>query len=241
MTPARSTPRPALAVAAALVLLAGCATGPDADPKDPLEPLNRGVYRFNDAIDTAVLKPAATAYVDITPSPVRTGVNNFFSNLGDLWSAVNAGLQLRPRETADNLLRFGVNTVLGFGGLLDIAGEAGIPRTRIDFGQTLGRWGVPPGAYVVLPFFGPSTVRDTGGLVVDWEGDLVDHVNHIPTRNSLYALRVVDTRAGLLRAGELFEGAALDKYSLMRDFYLGRRQRQIDDMIDKGIGTGDGE
>ncbi|MGX5649395.1 MULTISPECIES: VacJ family lipoprotein [Hydrogenophaga] len=241
MTPARSTPRPALAVAAALVLLAGCATGPDADPKDPLEPLNRGVYRFNDAIDTAVLKPAATAYVDITPSPVRTGVNNFFSNLGDLWSAVNAGLQLRPRETADNLLRFGVNTVLGFGGLLDIAGEAGIPRTRIDFGQTLGRWGVPSGAYVVLPFFGPSTVRDTGGLVVDWEGDLVDHVNHIPTRNSLYALRVVDTRAGLLRAGELFEGAALDKYSLMRDFYLGRRQRQIDDMIDKGIGTGDGE
>lgn len=241
MTPARSTPRPALAVAAALVLLAGCATGPDADPKDPLEPLNRGVYRFNDAIDTAVLKPVATAYVDITPSPVRTGVNNFFSNLGDLWSAVNAGLQLRPRETADNLLRFGVNTVLGFGGLLDIAGEAGIPRTRIDFGQTLGRWGVPPGAYVVLPFFGPSTVRDTGGLVVDWEGDLVDHVNHIPTRNSLYALRVVDTRAGLLRAGELFEGAALDKYSLMRDFYLGRRQRQIDDMIDKGIGTGDGE
>ncbi|NCT96801.1 MAG: VacJ family lipoprotein [Comamonadaceae bacterium] len=241
MTPARSTPRPALAVAAALVLLAGCATGPDADPKDPLEPLNRGVYRFNDAIDTAVLKPVATAYVDITPSPVRTGVNNFFGNLGDLWSAVNAGLQLRPRETADNLLRFGVNTVLGLGGLLDIAGEAGIPRTRIDFGQTLGRWGVPPGAYVVLPFFGPSTVRDTGGLVVDWEGDLVDHVNHIPTRNSLYALRVVDTRAGLLRAGELFEGAALDKYSLMRDFYLGRRQRQIDDMIDKGIGTGDGE
>lgn len=241
MTPARSTPRPALAVAAALVLLAGCATGPDADPKDPLEPLNRGVYRFNDAIDTAVLKPVATAYVDITPSPVRTGVNNFFSNLGDLWSAVNAGLQLRPRETADNLLRFGVNTVLGFGGLLDIAGEAGIPRTRIDFGQTLGRWGVPPGAYVVLPFFGPSTVRDTGGLVVDWEADLVGHVDHIPTRNSLYALRAVDTRAGLLRAGELFEGAALDKYSLMRDFYLGRRQRQIDDMIDKGIGTGDGE
>lgn len=241
MTPARSTPRPALAVAAALVLLAGCATGPDADPRDPLEPLNRGVYRFNDAIDTAVLKPVATAYVDITPSPVRTGVNNFFSNLGDLWSAVNAGLQLRPRETADNLLRFGVNTVLGFGGLLDIAGEAGIARTRIDFGQTLGRWGVPPGAYVVLPFFGPSTVRDTGGLVVDWQGDLVDHVDHIPTRNSLYALRVVDTRAGLLRAGELFEGAALDKYSLMRDFYLGRRQRQIDDMIDKGIGTGDGE
>lgn len=241
MTTPRFTPRPALAAAAALVLLAGCATGPDANPKDPLEPFNRGVYRFNDAVDTAVLKPVATAYVDITPSPVRTGVSNFFGNLGDLWSAVNAGLQLRPRETADNLMRFGVNTVLGFGGLLDIASEAGIERTRIDFGQTLGRWGVPSGAYLVLPFFGPSTVRDTGGLAVDTLGDPVGHVDHVPSRNSLYALRVVDTRAGLLRAGELFDDAALDKYSFMRDFYLGRRQRQIDDMIDKGIGLGDGE
>lgn len=241
MTTPRFTPRPALAAAAALVLLAGCATGPDANPKDPLEPFNRGVYRFNDAVDTAVLKPVATAYVDITPSPVRTGVSNFFGNLGDLWSAVNAGLQLRPRETADNLMRFGVNTVLGFGGLLDIASEAGIERTRIDFGQTLGRWGVPSGAYLVLPFFGPSTVRDTGGLVADSAADPVGHVDHVPSRNSLYALRVVDTRAGLLRAGELFNDAALDPYSFMRDFYLGRRQRQIDDMIDKGIGLGDGE
>ena len=241
MTTPRFTHRPALAAAAALVLLAGCATGPDANPKDPLEPFNRGVYRFNDAVDTAVLKPVATAYVDITPSPVRTGVNNFFGNLGDLWSAVNAGLQLRPRETADNLLRFGVNTVLGFGGLLDIASEAGIERTRIDFGQTLGRWGVPSGAYLVLPFFGPSTVRDTGGLVADSAADPVGHVDHIPSRNSLYALRVVDTRAGLLRAGELFNDAALDPYSFMRDFYLNRRQRQIDDMIDKGIGLGDGD
>ncbi|AOS77887.1 MULTISPECIES: MlaA family lipoprotein [Hydrogenophaga] len=241
MTTPRFTPRPALAAAAALALLAGCATGPDANPKDPLEPFNRGVYRFNDAVDTAVLKPVATAYVDITPSPVRTGVNNFFGNLGDLWSAVNAGLQLRPRETADNLLRFGVNTVLGFGGLLDIASEAGIERTRIDFGQTLGRWGVPSGAYLVLPFFGPSTVRDTGGLVADSAADPVGHVDHIPSRNSLYALRVVDTRAGLLRAGELFNDAALDPYSFMRDFYLNRRQRQIDDMIDKGIGLGDGD
>lgn len=241
MTTPRFTPRPALAAAAALVLLAGCAAGPDANPKDPLEPFNRGVYRFNDAVDTAVLKPVATAYVDITPSPVRTGVSNFFGNLGDLWSAVNAGLQLRPRETADNLMRFGVNTVLGFGGLLDIASEAGIERTRIDFGQTLGRWGVPSGAYLVLPFFGPSTVRDTGGLVADSAADPVGHVDHVPSRNSLYALRVVDTRAGLLRAGELFNDAALDPYSFMRDFYLGRRQRQIDDMIDKGIGLGDGE
>ena len=222
----------AAAFALAAALLAGCASGPDANPRDPLEPFNRGVQRFNDAADEAVFKPVATAYVDVTPSPVRTGVNNFFSNLGDLWSAVNAGLQLRPRESTENLMRFGINTVLGFGGLLDIAGEAGIPRTRIDFGQTMGRWGVPPGPYVVLPLLGPSTVRDTGGLVVDSYGDLVGEVKHVPTRNSLYSLRIVDTRAQLLRASNLLEDAALDKYSFTRDFYLNRRQRQIEDMIE---------
>ena len=240
-TPRRPTTRLALPLALSLSLLAGCATGPDANPKDPLEPFNRSVYRFNDAIDTAVLKPVAETYVKVAPSPVRTGVHNFFGNLGDLWSAVNAGLQLRPKETADNLLRFSVNTVLGLGGLLDIASEAGIPRTRIDFGQTLGRWGVPSGAYLVLPFMGPSTVRDTGAGFVDAWGDPVLYVDHVPSRNSLYGLRIVDGRASLLRAGELFDEAALDRYSLMRDFYLGRRERQIDDMIDKGIGTGDGE
>lgn len=239
--PRRTPTRLALPLALSLALLAGCATGPDANPRDPLEPFNRSVYRFNDALDTALLKPVAETYVKVAPSPVRTGVNNFFGNLGDLWSAVNAGLQLRPKETADNLLRFSVNTVLGLGGLLDIASEAGIPRTRIDFGQTLGRWGVPSGAYLVLPFFGPSTVRDTGAGVVDAYGDPVNHVDHVPSRNSLYALRVVDTRANLLRAEQILDGAALDRYSLLRDFYLGRRQRQIDDMIDKGIGTGDGE
>jgi phospholipid-binding lipoprotein MlaA len=230
----------ALAAVALAGLLAGCATGPDADPRDPLEPFNRGVQRFNDTVDDAVLKPVAQGYVAVTPSPVRTGVSNFFSNLGDLWSAVNAGLQLRPRETAENLMRFSVNTVLGFGGLLDIASEAGIPRTRIDFGQTMGRWGVPAGPYLVLPLMGPSSVRDGLGTVVDAEGDLVRQVDHVPTRNSLYGLRIVDTRAQLLSATNLLEEAALDKYSFTRDLYLNRRQRQIDDMIDKGIGLGDG-
>ncbi|MBL0943162.1 MAG: VacJ family lipoprotein [Hydrogenophaga sp.] len=231
--------RPALA-ATALVALGGCATGPDADPRDPLEPFNRQVQRFNDAADEAVFKPVATAYVKVTPSPVRTGVNNFFSNLGDLWSAVNAGLQLRPRESGENLMRFGVNTVLGFGGLLDIASEAGIPRSRIDFGQTMGRWGVPSGPYVVWPLLGPSTARDSVGMVADAAGDPVAYVDHVPTRNSLYALRIVDTRAQLLRASNLLDDAALDKYSFTRDFYLSRRQTQINDMIDKGIGLGNG-
>jgi phospholipid-binding lipoprotein MlaA len=239
-TPHRAAPVRLALAGVAVAALAGCATGPDADPRDPLEPMNRGVQRFNDAVDEAVFKPVARGYVSVTPSPVRTGVSNFFGNLGDLWSSVNAGLQLRPRETAENLMRFSVNTVLGFGGLLDIAGEAGIPRTRIDFGQTMGRWGVPSGPYVVLPLLGPSTARDSAGLLVDAEGDLLGYVDDVPTRNSLYALRIVDTRAQLLGATNLLEGAALDKYSFTRDFYLNRRQRQIDEMIDKGIGLGDG-
>ncbi len=218
-----------LAGAAALVLaLTGCATGPDANPQDPLEPFNRTVSSFNDTVDDAVLKPVATAYQTVTPSPVRTGVNNFFGNLRDLYSALNALLQARPKVALENFMRFNLNTFLGLGGVLDIASEAGIPRTTLDFGHTLGRWGVPSGAYVVLPFFGPSSVRDSAGLVVDTYGDPVAGVDHVPTRNSLYTLRVVDTRAGLLRAGNLLEGAALDKYSFTRDAYLQRRQSQVE-------------
>lgn len=222
-------------------LLAGCATGPDANPRDPLEPFNRGMYRFNDAVDTAVVKPVATAYVEVAPQPVRTGVNNFFSNLGDLWSTFNAMFQLRPKEAGENLMRFSVNTVFGLGGLLDIASEAGIPRTKIDFGQTMGRWGVPSGPYVVLPFLGPSSVRDTTGLVVDLAADPLNQLDNKANRNALWALEVVDIRAGLLGASNVLEEAALDKYSFTRDLYLNRRQSQIDRMIDKGIGIDDGE
>lgn len=229
------------ALAVILSMGAGCATGPDANPRDPLEPLNRSVYKFNDALDTAVLKPVATAYQTVTPSPVRTGVSNFFANLADLWSSVNAGLQLRPREATENLMRFSMNTVLGLGGVIDIATEMGIPRTRLDFGHTLGRWGAPAGPYLVLPLFGPSSVRDGTGLVVDGYGDLVGSVDHVPTRNSLNALRVVDGRANLLRASRMLEDSGMEPYSFVRDLYLNRRQTQIDDMIDKGIGIGDGQ
>jgi phospholipid-binding lipoprotein MlaA len=217
-----------ICLATALSVLGGCATGPQANPNDPFEPFNRGVTRFNDGLDDAVLKPVATAYRDTVPSPVRTGVHNFFGNLRDAWSAVNALLQARPREAAENFMRFNVNTFLGLGGLLDIASEMGIERTTLDFGHTLGRWGVPAGPYLVLPFFGPSSVRDATGLLADRQGDLVvQGVDHVPTRNTLYGVRVVDTRAGLLRAGELLEDAALDKYSFTRDAYLQRRQSQI--------------
>jgi len=224
-------------VALVLALLAGCASGPGAQPHDPLEPLNRGVSDFNDAVDSAVLKPVATAYRDVTPDLVRTGVSNFFENLRDVWSSINAGLQLRPKEATENILRFGINTAFGFGGILDIASEMGIERTRLDFGQTLGRWGVPAGPYLVLPFFGPSSVRDAAGFSVESRGDLVWELDSMSARNSLYALRAVETRANLLRATSMLEGAALDKYSFTRDIYLQRRQSQIEDLIDQGVGV----
>lgn len=201
---------------------------------DPLEPINRGVYRFNDTLDRAVFKPVATVYRDYVPGLLRTGVSNFFGNLGDVWSLANNALQLKPQGTAETVMRLGVNTLFGLGGLLDIASEAGIERHSEDFGQTLGYWGVPAGPYVVLPLFGPSTVRDTAALPVDRWGAPLGHVNDIPVRNSLTALALVDTRANLLTASRLLEDAALDPYTFMRDSYLQRRSIEVRD-----VGPGD--
>ena len=232
--------RGALSAAALALLLAGCASGPNVHPQDPLEPFNRNVSAFNEAVDSAVLKPVATVYRDVTPDMVRTGVSNFFSNLSDVWSFTNATLQLRPREAGENFLRVGVNTAFGLGGVLDVASEMGIERTRLDFGQTLGRWGVPAGPYLVLPIFGPSSVRDAAGFGIELSGDLVQDIPSTATRNSLTVLRAVETRANLLRATSMLDGAALDKYSFTRDVYLRRRQSQIEDLIDLGIGVRNG-
>lgn len=204
----------------ALALLQGCATGPN--PRDPFEPFNRNVARFNEGLDQAIVKPVAQAYQDVMPSPVRTGVNNFFANLSDAWSFVNNVLQLKPQAAGESLMRFSVNTVFGLG-VLDWATEMGIERHREDFGKTLGRWGVAAGPYLVLPVLGPSTVRDTAALPVDASGDLVMQVDNVSARNSLYVLRAVDLRATLLRAGEVLDQAALDKYAFTRDAYLQRR------------------
>lgn len=215
--------RTALALALGGALLAGCASGPNADPADPLEPYNRGMTRFNDKLDDAVLKPVASAYRDITPKPVRSGVNNFFGNLGDAWSFVNSMLQLRVRDAFDSLVRVNVNTVFGLGGVLDVASEMGIERHKQDFGLTLARWGVPSGPYLVLPVLGPSTVRDAAALRVDWYGDLVRQVDPPAARFAVYGLRAIDTRARLLGATNVLGGASLDPYSFTRDVYLGLR------------------
>ena len=215
------------AAALALALLQGCATGPAANPADPLEPFNRTVFNFNDGLDRAVLKPVATAYQNVTPQPIRTGVTNFFENISDAWSFVNNVLQARPAEAADSFFRFTTNTLWGVGGIFDVATALKIPKHKEDFGQTLGTWGVGAGPYVVLPLFGPSSVRDTAGLVVDLNGNLVSRADNIPVRNSLMSLRLVDTRANLLGASNVLEQAALDKYTFTRDFYLQRRRSLV--------------
>lgn len=219
-----------LAVALLLAVLAtGCASGPTANPRDPLEPFNRQVTKFNEAVDAAVLKPVATGYVTAVPALVRTGVSNFFNNLGDAWSFVNNVLQLKPQAAAESLMRFNVNTFFGLGGLLDIASEMNIERHKEDFGQTLGYWGVPSGPYLVLPILGPSTLRDTLVLPVEAKGNVIGDINNDPARYGLTALQAVDIRANLLRAGRVLDEAALDKYSFQRDVYLQLRNGLVFD------------
>lgn len=207
------------------VLLAGCA-GFNTNPRDPLEPMNRQVMVFNDGVDAMLLKPAATAYKSGVPPLVRTGVSNFFGNLGDGWNFVNSLLQFKLQNAAENFMRLNVNTFFGLGGILDIASELNIERHKEDFGQTLGRWGVPAGPYIVLPLLGPSTLRDALVLPIERKGDPLHLVDPAETRNALYVLRAVDARSNLLRIGSLIEGAALDKYSFTRDAYLQRRRAE---------------
>ena len=211
------------AALAAGLLLAGCASTQATHPPDPYEGYNRAMTSFNDSVDKAVLKPAATAYQTVTPQPVRTGVTNFFGNLGDLWSMVNHALQGNGEKAYNHMVRFTTNTVLGIGGLLDIATEMQVERDKQDFGLTLASWGVKPGPYLVLPFLGPSTVRDTVALPADWWGHPMDRMHPVSHRNSLLGLRLVDARANLLNATDTLDAAALDRYTLMRDFYLKQR------------------
>ena len=225
------------ALALAGALLGGRASGPNANPADPLEPYNRSMTRFNDNLDKAVLKPVATLYRDATPQPLRTGVGNFFANLGDAWSFVNNTLQLRAEGALASFFRFSTNTFLGLGGVLDVASEMGIERHKQDFGLTLGHWGVPPGPYLVLPILGPSTVRDTLALPVDAKGNLLREVTPDAPRNALYVLRAVDVRSNLLRAGEVLDSAALDKYSFTRDVFLQVRSQRAAGPGRSGDGT----
>lgn len=226
----------AVAAVAGAVLLTGCASTEATHPQDPFEGYNRAMTTFNENVDKAVLKPVATGYKEVVPSPLRTGVTNFFGNLDDLWSMVNYALQGKGEQAYVHMVRFTTNTVFGLGGVLDWATPMQLPRKKQDFGQTLGYWGVKPGPYLVLPLLGPSTVRDTVALPADWWGHPADHMKPVSTRNSLIGLRVVNLRANLLDASDTLEAASLDRYALMRDFYLKQRDMSSNTQDDENAG-----
>ncbi|MBP0049482.1 VacJ family lipoprotein [Marinobacterium sp. AK62] len=193
---------------------------------DPLEGFNRSIYAFNEKLDRYAVKPLAKSYRYITPDIAETAVSNFFDNIGDVGSLVNNLLQFKFEAAGQTAARLAFNTTFGIGGLIDFASYAGVKEHPEDFGQTLGYWGVESGPYLVLPFFGPSNVRDGVSLFVDASIDPVGDVDHVRTRNSLYGLRLLDTRSRLLQAEQIITG---DKYSFVRDAYMQRREFLIND------------
>jgi phospholipid-binding lipoprotein MlaA len=215
-----------LALAAALT---GCAGPQAADPRDPFEKFNRAMFGFNDAVDRVALKPAATAYKRVLPQFVQTGVNNFFGNLADLWTGANNVLQGKPKDGFSDFGRFALNTTVGLLGFVDVASDAGLQKHNEDFGQTLGAWGVPSGPYLMLPLLGPSTVRDTAVLPLDFAGDPWTHKEPVRWRNVGIGVRAIDQRASVLDASNLMEEAALDRYEFIRDGFLQRRESRIFD------------
>lgn len=216
-------------LAAACLLLGGCAatlSAPSAD--DPWERVNRSTYAFNDAIDRAALKPVAKGYRRFVPRVARTGVSNFLSNLAYPTTLVNNLLQLKLRDALSDTARLLLNSTLGLGGLLDPATDAGLARNDEDFGQTLGRWGVPAGPYLVIPLLGPSTLRDTPAQYPDYLSNARHYVDDDTAELALGALAVVDQRARLIPVEETFDGA-FDRYALMRNAYLQRREYLVRD------------
>ncbi|HEU4441204.1 MAG TPA: VacJ family lipoprotein [Burkholderiales bacterium] len=213
-----------------LTALAGCAsTGEERDPRDPFEPFNRGVYRFNDKFDEYLAQPVARTYRKAVHQEIRSRVGNFFANIQDLFIGVNNFLQGKVQDGVNDWARFAFNSSFGLLGIHDVASEWGLEKHNEDFGQTFGRWGSPPGPYLVLPFLGSSTVRDGVGTALDYTASPASEIRPINLRNSLYGLYLVNTRADLLDASRLLEEAALDRYVFQRDAFLQRRRSLIYD------------
>lgn len=208
--------------------LAGCAsTSPNANPKDPYEGFNRSMYKFNDAIDRAVLKPVAKGYNTVMPDRGKKMVHNFFSNIDDIFVTINDVLQLKGKQAMHDFTRVWVNTIFGVFGLFDVASN--LEKHNEDFGQTLGYWGVESGPYLVLPFIGPSSARDGAGFAVDSYYGLIENYPDIAVRNSLYATDKINKRAELLDAESVVEDTLVDRYSFIRDAYMMRRQSLVYD------------
>jgi phospholipid-binding lipoprotein MlaA len=199
------------------------------DPRDPYENLNRKVFVVNQVFDQVLLKPVARGYSNYAPNFVQTTIGNFFGNLADVWTAVNNFLQGKPREGIQDTGRVAVNTVFGVAGLADVATKLGFPKHQEDFGQTLGVWGVKPGPYVMLPLFGPSTMRDAVAKPLDLYADPVNLSTRADVEYSLRAMRLVDDRARLLPTTDMIEKVALDPYQFVRDAHFQQREARVND------------
>jgi phospholipid-binding lipoprotein MlaA len=216
----------ALAAAGVLLLTPAIAQN---DPRDPYENFNRAMFSFNEGLDKAVMKPVATAYEAVLPTPVRASVSNFYGNIADVFIAVNNLLQGKPADAIGDAARVIFNSTMGLFGLIDIASAMGIEKHDEDFGQTLGRWGAEPGPYLVLPGYGPRNIRDGFGLVLDVVTDPLGKITPVSTRNTLVGVRFINQRADLLAADKIIEEAAIDKYAYLRDAYLQRRRSLVYD------------
>ena len=235
--------RARIAAAALVAALAGCASTAERDPRDPFEPLNRGIYRFNDTVDQAIAQPVARTYRRVVPGEIRDRVRNFFGNIGDFFIGVNNFLQGKFEDGVSDWARVAFNTTVGLFGIHDIASDMGYEKHNEDFGQTFGRWGAGPGPYLVLPLLGSSDLRDGIGTGIDIYADPLGEVRPYHLQYGLWALRFTQLRADLLDASRILEEAALDKYVFQRDAYLQRRRslvydgqppREKDDQEDKG-------
>lgn len=219
------------AAAVSVALLSGCAQVPKSageDPQDPFEALNRQTFAFNQAVDSAVVKPVAEGYKYITPEPVRNSVTRFYQNLGEPSNAINNVLQGKVEDGILSVFRLLINTTVGVGGLFDVAGEVGIPHKREDFGQTLGVWGVESGPYIVLPLLGPSTARDATGLAADYFTYPATYVDNDGIRWSTWGVGLINTRARLLPVTDMLD-LQVDPYVATRNAFLQTRKNEIAD------------
>lgn len=210
---------------ALFALLSGCASAPDREAGDPLGRVNRAVFSFNESADHYVVKPVATAYTKTVPSPARTAVHNFFSNLGDIGNFANEVLQLKGTAATEDLMRVAFNSTFGLGGLIDWATPAGLPKHHEDFGLTLAHYGVPMGPYLMLPLLGPSSVRDCTDYAV---ASLLNPFAYTTTviDASVTVTHVVSKRADLLAASDLLSNAAIDRYAFVRSLYISNRHAE---------------
>ena len=218
---------PLISIMMLVFLLSSCSTT-GSSKNDPLEPMNRAIFQFNEVVDDNIFEPVAKTYKYVTPDPVETGVSNFFSNIGEVSTIANDVFQFKFKQAGYDFLRFSINTTIGVFGIFDVASSVGLNKNKEDFGQTLGYWGIPQGPYLVLPFFGASTFRDAPGLYADMQVSPIQQLDN-EEAITLNALNAISTRARLLRATKILDTAAKDKYIFIRESYLQKRESMVND------------